>query len=529
MHCFRSFQSASNAYINIIKNYTLNRSLEPGKHLHAHLIINGLAHSTPIALKLIDFYTQCGQIINARQVFDEIPKPNTRRWIVLIGAYARYGFHQEAMGVFCEMVTEGLEIDKFVLPSVLKACGHLLDVQTGVKLHAVVVKRDLRCDVFVSTALIDMYSRCGRIENARKVFDLMMEVDLVAMNTMVAGYVQHCLVNEALTLVKETRFTGIIPDLVTWNTLIAGFSQVNDESTVTKLFQIMQEHGIDPDVVSWTSIISGFVQNLQNHKAFDWFKKMLASGTHPSSATISSILPACANLADSVHGKEIHGYAIIIGVVKDVFVCSALIDMYAKCGFIHEAKTLFNSMPERNIITWNSMIFGYANHGYCNEAISLFNQMVDENVKLDHLTFTAVLTACSQCGMVDFGKRVFLIMQEEFKIEPRLEHYACMVHLLGQDGKLTEAHEFIKEMPIEPDSFVWGAFLGACRFHGDVGLARMAAKRVAELEPESAGSSLLLSGLYADVGSWGYSARVKHKMKKMKLKKLQGSSWVRNT
>ncbi|KAJ0723904.1 putative tetratricopeptide-like helical domain superfamily [Helianthus annuus] len=527
MHCFPSFQSASDGYyVNIIQNYAINRALESGKRLHAHLIINGLVRSTHIASKLIDFYIQCRQIHHARKVFDEIPQRNTRSWTVLVSVYARHGFHQEAMGVFCEMQREGLEPNKFVLPSVLKVCGHLSDRRTGEKLHAIVVKQELQSDVFISSALIDMYSKCGRIENARRVFDLMVEIDLVAVNTMVAGCVQHGMVNEALTLVEETRSTGITPDLVTWNTLIAGFSQANDNSTVTKLFQLMQEGGIDPDVVSWTSIISGFVQNLQNHKAFDSFKKMLAAGVHPTSATISSLLPACANLADSIHGKEIHGYSVVTGVEKDVFVCSALIDMYAKCGFIHEAKTLFNNMPERNTITWNSMIFGFANHGYCNKAITLFNQMVDEKVKLDHLTFTAVLTACSQSGMVDFGKKIFLIMQEKFKIKPRLEHYACMVHLLGQEGKLTEAHELIQEMPIEPDLFVWGAFLGACKLHGNVGLAQMAAKHVAKLEPESAGSSLLLSSLYADVGSWGYSARVKHKMKKMKLKTLKGSSWI---
>ncbi|KAD6119799.1 hypothetical protein R6Q59_025803 [Mikania micrantha] len=526
MHCFRSLQSASDEYIKIIKNYALNRGLDSGKRLHAHLIINGLARSTHVASKLIDFYIKCRQVHDAYKMFDEMPKRNTRRWVVLVGGYARHGFYQEAMGVFCKIQSEGLEPNKFILPSVLKACGHLPDQQTGEKLHAVVIKQDFQSDVFVSSALIDMYSRCGKIKRARSVFNVMVEMDLVAMNTMVAGYVQNGFLKEALTLVEKTQSTGLIPDLVTWNTLIAGFSQANDESTVTKLFQLMQVGGIDPDVVSWTSIISGFVQNLQNHKAFDWMKKMLVTGIRPTSATISSLLPACANLADSIHGKEIHGYSVVIGVEKDVYVCSALIDMYAKCGFIHEAKTLFKNMPERNTITWNSMIFGFANHGHCNEAISLFNQMVGEKIKLDHLTFTAVLTACSQSGMIDLGKKILLCMQEEFKIEPRLEHYACMVHLLGQEGKLNEAHEFIKEMPIEPDLYVWGAFLGACKLHGNMVLAQMAAKHVAELEPESAGSRLLLASLYADVGSWGYAARAKHKMKKLKLKKLDASSWI---
>ncbi|KAL4558204.1 hypothetical protein LXL04_036402 [Taraxacum kok-saghyz] len=526
MHCFRSSQSPSDRYVKIIENYASNRALQLGKRLHAHLIINGLARSPYIASKLISFYTECRQICNARKLFDEIPKTNTRRWTVLVGAYARHGFHQEAMDAFSEMQIEGLAPNKFIVPSVLKACGHLSDRQTGEKLHAVIVKQEFKSDPFVISALIDMYSKCGKTNKARNVFDLMVKFDLVAMNTMVAGYVQHGLINEALILFTQTQSLGFVPNLVTWNTLIAGFSQANDDSNVAKLFQLMLESGIPPDVVSWTSVISGFVQNLRNQEAFDSFKKMLATGIHPTSATISSLLPAFTNLADSLHGKQIHAYSIVTGIEKDVFVSSALIDMYSKSGFIYESKTIFHKMPEKNTITYNSMIFGFANHGHYNEAITLFNQMVDQKVKLDHLTFTAVLTACSQSGMIEIGKNVFLIMQKEFKIEPRLEHYACMVHLLGQKGKLREAFELIEGMVIEPDVYVWGALLGGCKRHGDVGLAEVAAKRVAELEPDSVGSSVVLANMYADAGSWGYAARVKQKMKKMKMKRIQGSSWI---
>nr|GEY72859.1 hypothetical protein [Tanacetum cinerariifolium] len=523
MHFFRS---PSDEYAKIIETYARKRALQSGKQLHAHLIVTGLARSTYIASKLISFYTQCRKTHHARQLFDEIPKPNARRWIVLIGAFSRHGFYNEAMGVFSEMQREGVGANKFVIPSVLKACGHLLDIKTGETLHGVVARREFGLDVFVSSALIDMYAKCGRVEKARRVFDMMVKMDSVAMNTMVAGYVQHVYVIDALVLVEKSRFLGVVPNLVTWNILIAGFSQANDDAMVTKLFKLMQEDGIDPDVVSWTSVISGLVQNFRIHKAFDYFKKILGSGLHPTSATISPLLAGCAILADLCRGKEIHAYSVVNGIEKDVFVKSALVDMYAKCGFIHEAKTLFNNMPERNTITWNSMIFGLANHGHCSEAIDLFNQMVDEKIELDHISFTAVLTACSQSGMINLGKNLFLIMQENYRIQPRLEHYACMVHLLGQEGKLDEAHELIKEMVIEPDVFVWGAFLGACKIHGNVALAEMAAKRVAELEPESAGSGLLLSSLYADAGSWGYAAKVKRKMKKMKLKTLPGTSWI---
>lgn len=381
----------------------------------------------------------------------------------------------------------------------------------------------------MSSALIVMYSKCARVEDARKVFDGMAVKDLVALNAVVSGYAQQGLPNEAMGLVESMKLMGLKPNVVTWNALISGFAQKGDKAMVYAIFRLMIEDGVEPDVVSWTSVISGFVQNFRNDEAFDTFKQMLRHGFCPTSATISALLPACATAARVRVGKEIHGYALVIGVEEDVYVRSALVDMYAKCGFISEARTLFHKIPEKNTVAWNSIIFGYANHGYCEEAIELFNQMEMEGAaKLDHLTFTAALTACSHAGDIELGQRMFRIMQEKYCIEPRLEHYACMVDLLGRAGKLDEAYCMIKTMPVEPDLFVWGALLAGCRNHGHVELAEVAAKHLLELEPESAGNRLLLSSLYADAGKWGKVERIKKRIKKGKLRKLQGLSWIDN-
>ncbi|XAR56260.1 hypothetical protein NMG60_11036669 [Bertholletia excelsa] len=318
--------------------------------------------------------------------------------------------------------------------------------------------------------------------------------DLVATNAMVSGYVQLGFVKEAMCLAQEIQKLGLKPNIIAWNTLISGFSQVGDDSMVSEIFQLMRFRGIEPNVVSWTS----------NEEAFDTFRQMLEPGLLPSSATISSLLPACASIIDSRHGKEIHGYSVMIGVEDDIYVRSALVDMYAKCGFIYEAKTLFDTMLERNSVTWNSMIFG---------------------IKLDHLTFTALFTACSRAGLVKLTENLFCVMQEKYQIEPRIKHYACLVDLLGRARKITEAYDLIKTMPIEPDLFVWGALLGSCRQHGNIELAEIVAKHLRELEPDSKGNGLLLSSLYADAGSWEEAAKVKKMMKKRKLRKFPGCSW----
>ncbi|KAJ4725766.1 Pentatricopeptide repeat-containing protein [Melia azedarach] len=500
---------------------------------HKGSIIRRSFHVSPSAYgELIEIYTrgralykECRNILYARKLFDEIPKTNIRRWIALTGAYARRGYHQEAVNVFHEMQSQGLKQNVFVIPSVLKACGHVSDTMTGEKIHCVVLKHSFETDAFVISALIDMYSKCGNTEKAKRVFDEMVQKDSIAMNSMVSGYVQHGHADEALNLVEEMEILGVMPNLVSWNTLIAGFSQKGDQVMVSKLFYLMRTNGVEPDAVSWTSVISGLVQNFFNNEAFNTFKQMLSRGFIPTSATISSILPACASVANVRRGKEIHGYALMIGVEDDLYVRSALVDMYAKCGFISEARTLFSKMSERNTVTWNSMIFGYANHGHCNEAIELFYQMEEEK-KLDHLSFTAVLTACCHAGLVEPGQMLFRMMQEKHKIMPRTEHYACMVDLLGRAGRVIEAYNLIKTMPSDPDLFVWGALLGACKHHGNVDLAEIAAKHLSELEPGSAANNLLLTDLYANTGSWSKVTRLKKMMKKRKLRRFPGCSWI---
>lgn len=473
------------------------------------------------------FYTLCGKPTDARKLFDEIPQTNIRRWIVLIGVYARCGFYQQTLEVFRKMQREGLRHDIIVIPSVLKACGHLSYARFGEVVHAVILKCSFGFDAFVISALIDMYSKTGQVEKARCIFDEMVEKDLVALNALVSGYAQDGQPEKGLSLVEKMEVVGLTPNLVTWNTLIAGFSQKGEDEMVSHLFDLMHDKGVEPDYVSWTSVISGLVQNFRNKEAFDTFKQMLNHGFCPTSATISSLLSACSAVANIRFGKEIHGYALVIGVEKDIFVRSALVDMYGKCGFIDEARGLFFKMSERNTATWNSMIFGYANNGYCNEAIELFNQMEKEDEKkLDHLSFTAVLTACSHAGMLDLGQSLFDLMQEKYRIIPRLEHYACLIDLLGRAGKLNKAYDMIKAMPIEPDLFVWGALLGACRNHGNIDIAEIAARHLSELEPESAGNKLLLSGLYADAGSWGNVARLKKTTSRKRLRKFQGCSWI---
>ncbi|RLN38991.1 pentatricopeptide repeat-containing protein [Panicum miliaceum] len=429
---------------------------------------------------------------------------------------SRQGRHGRVLHLFFTRLRPGdrdaADLHPAAVPTALRACARLGDASSGRLIHALVLTRfpSLASDAVAATALLDMYAKCGLVASARRVFDEMPRSDdLVAWNALLAGYARHGLPERALTLAIKMRGLGLRPDLVTWNAVVS-------------------DDGFQPDVVTWTSLVSGSVLNFHYDRARTLFRRMVAAGTRvrPSSATIASILPAFANVADVKRGKEVHAYAIVTGVEQDLTVSSALVDTYAKCGLVLEAHRLFDKMPERRTVTWNSMIFGLANSGHCREAISLFDRMLCDGARPDHLTFTAVLTACSYCGMVELGEGLYRAMKEEHGIEPRLEHYACMVHLLGRAGKLAEAYDFIKAMPLEPDCFVWGALLGACRSHGNVKLAELAASRLLTVEPANAGNCLLFSDALASAGRQDDVLKMKRLAKRRRMKKLDGCSWL---
>ncbi|CAA0827892.1 Pentatricopeptide repeat-containing protein [Striga hermonthica] len=303
------FPSSSLPFADLINAYTSGRAINPGRtrSLHARIIIAGAAKSPHLASKLKAFYAACKQFGHARKVFDEIPRPSgTRIWAALIGSYARHGLYPESITSFSEMrKEEKLNHDRNITLSILKACGHLCFRKTGRGLHTVVLKNGFGRDPFVSCSLVDMYSRCENVEDAKRVFDEMSEVDLVSLNTMVWGYVRNGSVHEALGLVEKTRFLfGLMPNIVTWNSLISGFSQVNDEVMVKRILESMEADGMKPDTIAFTSIISGYIQNFRTKKAYAVFRKMLRSGLTPTSLTISSLLPGTANTKDLRRGKD---------------------------------------------------------------------------------------------------------------------------------------------------------------------------------------------------------------------------------
>lgn len=511
---------------SVVKACAGLQSSKFAKEVHAISFASGLALDSFVQSSLVHMYIKCDRIRDARKVFDRVPQRDVIIYSALISGYSRRGCVDEAMklldemrglgfepnvvlwngmiagfnqsklyaatvAVLQKMHSEGFQPDGSSISSVLPAVGDLEYLDMGIQIHGYVIKQGLGSDKCVVSALVDMYGMCACTVEMSQVVGEMDEMDVGACNALVTGLARNGLVDDAMEVFRQ--FKG---------------------------------QGIELNTVSWTSIIAGCSQNGKDMEALELFREMQIEGVEPNSVTIPCLLPACGNIAALMHGKAAHCFTIRRGMLNDVYVGSALIDMYAKCGRIELSRLCFDKMPTRNLVCWNAVMSGYAMHGKAKETMEIFHMMLRSGQKPDFISFTCVLSACSQNGLTEEGWYYFNSMSKEHGIEARVEHYACMVTLLGRAGKLDEAYSMIKKMPFEPDACVLGALLSSCRVHNNVTLGESTAKKLFKLEPKNPGNYILLSNIYASKGMWTEVDRVRDAMKCLGLRKNPGCSWI---
>ncbi|PKA66094.1 Pentatricopeptide repeat-containing protein [Apostasia shenzhenica] len=316
---------------------------------------------------------------------------------------------------------------------------------------------------------------------------------------------------------------GLDSDPYVINGLIRSYGNCGLLSDARQLFDEMPER----NSIVFTTMVSGYVQNFKPSEAVSLFREMMAAGVEPCDATLASVLSACARLGGLEMGRQIHGLIGEKGIEVGVILGTALVDMYGKNGEISVARKLFDEMPERNTATWNAMICNAAHYGHANYALQLFREM-EMDMQPNDITFVGVLTACCHSGDVDFARRIFRSMEKKYGIEAKLEHYGCMVDLLGRSGRLREAEEMVEEMKWEADVVVLGALLTACRNHGDVEIAERVVEKMLRVDPGNHGGYVVLSNMYAEVGRWEDVVRLRRVMKEGGLKKMPGWSSVDN-
>ncbi|PKA45824.1 Pentatricopeptide repeat-containing protein [Apostasia shenzhenica] len=532
-------------------------AIKKGKQIHSYVLKSGISSDYIIEGSLLDLYVKCSDTETAHELFDESDKQNVVLWNVMLVAYGQIGDLTESFNLFCQMLVSGMEPNQYTYPSILRTCTSYGELDLGVQIHSLTIKTGFQLNVYVCSVLIDMYSKCGALESARVILDRLNENDVVAWTAMIAGYAQHEYYVEALGTFEEMKSRGIQPDNIGLSSAISACSglkaltqglQIHGQACVlgysgdvsignalvnlySRCGRVMEAYTAFKvneirDDVSWNALISGFGQSGHYEEALSVFKKMDQEGIKANLFTYGSAVSSSANIADIKLGNQIHAKMIKTGYETEIEAGNALVSLYAKCGSIEEAKLVFSRMPERNEISWNAIITAYSQHGHGQEALKLFAHMKEDGLKPNHVTFIGILAACSHVGLVTDGLNYFESMSKDHGLVQKPEHFVCVVDILGRAGELERARKFIEDMPINPDSMIWRALLGACAIHKNIEVGEFASQHLLELEPYDSATYVLLSNLYAVTKKWECRDRIRQVMKDRGVKKEPGRSWI---
>ncbi|KAI4297108.1 hypothetical protein L6164_037013 [Bauhinia variegata] len=531
--------------------------LNVGMQLHGLVIGSGLEFDSQVANTLLAMYSKCGNLLDARKLFSMMPQIDTVTWNGLITGYVQNGFIEEASTLFNTMISAGVKPDSVTfasfLPSVIES-GSVTQIK---QIHGYIIRHAVPFDVYLKSAFIDTYFKGGDVKTAQNVFNQNRTVDVAVCTAMISGYALNGLNIDAIDNFRWLIQEKMTPNCLTMASILPACAALAALKLGKELHSFILKKGIsnmhhvgsamtdmyakcgrldlsyqffrrmsERDSVCWNSMIASCSQNGKPDMAINLFRDMGMSGTMYDSVSLSAALSACANLPALYYGKEIHGFMIRSAFSSDLFVESALIDMYSKCGKLALAQHVFDLMDQKNEVSWNSIITAYGSHGYPRKCLDLFHQMLESRIRPDHVTFLVILSACGHAGLVNEGIHYFHCMTKEFGISARMEHYACMVDIYGRAGRLQEAYDTIKSMPFTPDAGVWGTLLGACRVHGNVEFARLASEHLLELDPENSGYYVLLANIHADAGEWGNVLKIRSLMKERGVQKIPGYSWI---
>ncbi|XP_059633976.1 pentatricopeptide repeat-containing protein At2g45350, chloroplastic [Cornus florida] len=505
-------------------------------------------------------------------------------WNAIIKTFSHGDDPKQAVVIFSLMLENGVRVDEFSFSLALKACSRMGLIKEGMQIHGLMRKLEVEVGVYLQNCLLCFYLRCGHLECARQLFDRMPERDSVSFNSMIDGYMKCGMVNFARELFD--CMPEEMKNLISWNSMINGYAQSEDHFAVAwEIFMRMPERDLvswnlmidgcvkcgkmevahalfnqmpERDVVSWAIVIdgyaklgsvdiatvlfnempekdviscntmmAGYVENGHFMEALKIFQDMLSqSKLYPDTTTLLIALSAIAQLGNFDEGVTLHRFIEENGFILSGKLGVALIDMYSKCGSIENALLVFENIEEKSVGHWNAMIGGLGIHGLGELAFELFIEMERLSLKPDDITFIGVLNACGHAGLVKEGLMCFDRMRSVHKVEPKIQHYGCVVDILGRAGHIKTARNFIKEMPIEPNDAIWRSLLSACNNYENFDIGEPVAKHLIGLDSGSSSSYVLLSNMYAGFHMWEDVRRVRTMMKERNLTKSPGCSWI---
>lgn len=483
-----------------------------------------LFHQNPVSRNVVSWNIIIGgcvkynKIETARQLFVEMPERDVVSWNTWLSALQRNRDHVGIYRSYLQLQRSGLRPTGYTFSTVISSIlGDVFKVLIP-QLHAQIVSLGQNSCVFVGSALMRGYTNLGDHSALRCVFDDTLEKNVCIWNSLILGYMDLGLALEA------QRAFNVMPqkDVVSWTTMIDGYLRNNQVERAQHSFDQMG----DKNVVAWTAMISGFVRTGNYVNALELFLLLMRSNTQANQHTFSSILAACAGRSEIVTGEQVHASVLKCGVPIDVVLSTSLIDMYAKCGNIEAAYCIFETMPNKNLASWNSIIGGHSRNGLARRALDIFQKMKSSGLSPDHSTFVNVLSACGHAGLVEEGEMIFVCMEKSYGVKPEKEHYACMVDLYGRAGHLDKAKHMIESMPFEPDVVVWSALLGACGFHSNSQFGSDAAGAIHDLEKDHPAVYSTFSKIFGEKGVWSSLTEVKSMIRAKNVKKQKAGSRI---
>ncbi|XP_073126677.1 pentatricopeptide repeat-containing protein At5g43790 [Henckelia pumila] len=447
------------------------KTLDTFKRVHAQMITTGLIRHTYPVSRILYFSSALAPVTYTLTIFNQVLNPSIFLYNTLVSSLTREDHIQVALSIYSRILTHFSVIpNNYTYPSLFKAFGSHQWLKEGKSLHVHVLKfLGTPIDEFIQASLVTFYSRCGKVGIARYIFDRIRKPDLATWNSMLSAYACNA--------------TPSLADNIHGNT---GFSL-----EVLSLFSLMQKSFVVPNEV-----------------------------------TLVTLITACADLGALSQGTWAHVYVIRNNLIVNHFIGTALITLYANSGCLDLASQLFNQLAHRDAFCFNAMIRGFAIHGRGNEALGLFRKMIQVGFAPDGTTILSVMNACSHVGLVDEGRKYFESMKSVYRLEPKIEHYCCLVDLLGRAGLVEDAEEIVLSMPMKPNAILWRSLLGAARVHGNLDIGEVALRKLLELEPENSGNFVLLSNMYAFLNRWEDVKRVRTSMKRLGIDKTPGSSIV---
>ncbi|CAL9229655.1 unnamed protein product [Arabidopsis halleri] len=462
-----------------------------GKEIHSYILRHSyLLEDTSVGNALISFYARFGDTSAAYWAFSLMSMKDIISWNAILDAFADSPKQFQFLNLLHHLFNEAITLDSVTILSLLKFCTNVQGIGKVKEVHGYSVKAGLlhnEEEPKLGNALLDAYAKCGNVEYAHKIFQGLSE--------------------------RRT--------LVTYNSLLSGYVNSGSHDDAQMLFSEMST----TDLTTWSLMVRIYAESCFPNEAIGVFREIQARGMRPNTVTIMNLLPVCAQLASLHLVRQCHGY-IIRGRLGDIRLKGTLLDVYAKCGSLKHAYSVFQSDARRDLVMFTAMVAGYAVHGRGKEALMIFSHMIDSNIKPDHVFITTLLTACCHAGLIQDGLQIYDSIRAVHGMKPTMEQYACAVDLLARGGRLDDAYSFITQMPVEPNANIWGTLIRACTTYNRMDLGHSVANHLLQAESDDTGNHVLISNMYAADAKWEGVMELRNLMKKKEMKKPAGCSWL---